>query len=511
MSAGEQVYTSSVNNSKYSTAAAWVQAYILEEPVCNMCSGNTKGDGESDLSLREMTTFFQDLGVPNALVGSNPATTDYQPWEEALSGGVARPKLNLSKSHQPDVDRITRFDVDAVVVEVSSLEALRGFRFSYYPRSNRNLRKPIHMWFHGRRLDRCHYIRFGEAIYTQDIELFIVFPRMPFVKETFLTKEQHALWINEVVLPALRSRLLPTLMQHFPATWAIGTSKMRAKHNEHRTPDVGGTNAIHYPVKETFVPGLWEAMLGRLSDPRLVIFRGMFIVLQTYGTKLVWNDSCFSNLRTSVFTDLNKSMNRAYLVRQKTYFDIGKEMISKSGRIYWWKTCYLQDWLASVDLKTYVASRLYPVHSTRDAAAMTLALTQRHFMHPHIVYAQWYSSYKELRDVGKVFPFTNLNIESVLIPTNLLQLWSKAGGAYGRSNLIEQLVRDAGKQSYFESKQRLELAHSDSREESFGTCEEYRILLEVFEDLDLDSRPCREAEPRPYYSVPTKEAILFMR
>jgi hypothetical protein len=300
-------------------------------------------------------------------------------------------------------------------------------------------------------------------------------------------------------------------MQHFPATWAVGASKMRAKHNEHRTPDVGGTNAIHYPVKETFVPGLWEAMLARLSDPRLAIFRGMFIVLQTYGTKLVWNDSCFSNLRTSVFADLDKSINQAYLVRQKTYFDIGKETISKSGRIHWWKTCCLQDWLASADPKTHVASRLYPVHGTRDAAAMTLAPTQRHFMHPHIVYAQRYSSYKELGDAGKVFPFTNLNIESVLIPTNLLQLWSKAGGAHGRSNHIEQLVRDAGKQSYLESKQRLEFALSDSREESFGTREEYRILLEVFEDLDLDSRACREAEPRPYYSVPTKEALLFMR
>jgi hypothetical protein len=31
---------------------------------------------------------------------------------------------------------------------------------------------------------------------------------------------------------------------------------------------------------------------------------------------------------------------------------------------------------------------------------------------------------------------------------------------------------------------------------SVGAREEYRILLEVFEDLDLDCRPCRQAEPR---------------
>jgi hypothetical protein len=357
----------------------------------------------------------------------------------------------------------------------------------------------------------CRHIRFGEAIHAQNLEIYIAFPSMPFIKETFLTKDQHALWINEVVLPSLRSILPPTSMQHFPATWAIGASKMRAKHNEHRTWDVGGTNAIHYPVKEAFVPGLWEAMLARLSDPRLAIFRGMFIVLQTYGTKLVWNDSCFTALRACVFADLDKIVNREYFVQKKTYFDVGKESISEVGRIHWWKTCCLQDWLASMDPKAHVASRLYPVAGTRDAAAINIQPSQKHFMHPHLVYAQRYGSYKELADAGKIFPFTNLNIESVLIPSNLLQLWSMAGGASGRSNHIEKLVSDAGKRSYFESKQRLELAYTDSANESFGTREEYRVLLEVFEALDLDSHPCRQAEPRPYYSVPIEEAVLFIR
>lgn len=81
------------------------------------------------------------------------------------------------------------------------------------------------------------------------------------------------------------------------------------------------------------MPGLWEAMLAMLSDPRLSIFRGMSIVLQTYGTKLVWNDSCFSTLRTNVLTDLDKSINREYLVSEKTYFDVGKETVSALGRI----------------------------------------------------------------------------------------------------------------------------------------------------------------------------------
>ena len=98
----------------------------------------------------------------------------------------------------------------------------------------------------------------------------------------------------------------------------------------------------------------------------------MFIILQIYRTKLVWNDFCFTALRANVFTDLNKSVNQKYFVYKKTYFDVGKESISKVRYIYWWKTYYLQDWLASMDLKTYVVSRLYPVASTQDTIAMNI-------------------------------------------------------------------------------------------------------------------------------------------
>ena len=73
--------------------------------------------------------------------------------------------------------------------------------------------------------------------------------------------------------------------------------------------------------------------------------------------------------------------------------------------------------------------------------------TQKHFFYPQVVYAQRYSNC-----IAKVFPFTNHNIESMLIPGNLLQLWSKAGGSHGRANHVERLVTDAGKASYAESK-----------------------------------------------------------
>lgn len=95
-------YAASVNESKYSTAAAWVQAHMLEESVCSTCSGNASKSGEGELSLQEMTTFIRRTGIPDALAGSGVVASDGKPWEEALSGGTARPRLNISKSHEPD-------------------------------------------------------------------------------------------------------------------------------------------------------------------------------------------------------------------------------------------------------------------------------------------------------------------------------------------------------------------------------------------------------------------------
>ena len=309
-----------------------------------------------------MAHFIKDLGLPDALATIHPSEARRNlPWEEILCGGQTPPLLDISKSHQPDTNLTPQFDIDAVIAEAKSLEALRGFRFYYYPRPRRNLDKPIHVQFHGKSLHLCPHIRFGEAIHAQDIEVYIGFPNMPFVKETYLTEEQHALWIDGVVLPSLRDQLPPTLMQHLPATWAMGASKMRAKHNEHQTWDVGGTNAIHYAVHEAHIPGLWEAMLAKLGNPHLAMFRGMFIVRQSYGTKLVWNDSCFSTLRARVLRELDKSLDLSYLVRDKTYFDVGKETISGSGWIQWWKMCCLKSWLASTDPKDHIARRFYPV------------------------------------------------------------------------------------------------------------------------------------------------------
>lgn len=141
--------------------------------------------------------------------------------------------------------------------------------------------------------------------------------------------------VDMVVLPSLREVMPPSSMQHFPPSWAHGAAKMRTKNNEHRTWDVGGCNPIHYAVHEEYMPGLWERMLARLVHPSLADFRGMFIVIQTYGTKLVWNHSRFTQLREDFQSQISQLVRLEHLNLSRTYVDLGKESITQGpARIY---------------------------------------------------------------------------------------------------------------------------------------------------------------------------------
>lgn len=499
------------------SAAQWIENHMIEESTCLKCQQPPVPDTPHKFqSLSDITAFLQETGLPDVL--HQPMEAPIPPpqdplWKKVLTGGPDRPTLNMNLSNRSPLPRIQRFDIDAFIAEARSFQALRGMRFSYYPRPMQNAHKPLHIWFHSQRLHRCRHIRFAEGLHDQHLWVHVAFPRMPWKKETYLSGVQHERWIDQVVLPSLREVLPPSMMQHLPPTWAHGAGKVRAKNNEHRSRDVGGFTPIHYAVPGNYLPGLWERMLAKLADPSLAEFRGMFMMLQVYGTKLVWNHERFSALRDDFLHQLQSLVRVEHLNLSKTFVDIGKEYITPDPvHIHWWKRCCLQHWWESMTPENHTRARFYPVNGLRDVAMMTIEPSQKHPMHAQgLVYAQRYNSYKEIIDARTVYPFTNKNIESLLVPTDLLQLWAQAGGSVGRSKQIKNLVVEAGFRSYQRSKSRVDLSLRAAEGHSFGTREEYRVSWELFQQLNLDRSPHQPNHAFPYLSIPTSDAVRFMR
>lgn len=256
-------------------------------------------------------------------------------------------------------------------------------------------------------------------------------------------------------------------------------------------------------------------MLAKLADPTLREFRGMFIVIQMYSTKLVWNHPDFSELRRDFVGQLHYIVDIQHLNLKKTYVDIGKECVSEdSPRIYWWKRYCLQNWVLTLNPKNHATIRYHSVSRMRDLASVNFTLSQDHSANTQgLVFAQRYNTYKEISDGHKTFPFTNKNIESLLIPPDLLQLWARSGHGGGRSKHIQRIVLDAGLQSYLNSKTRLHQGLLATQAQSFGTREEYRVSWSLFHELDLPGELSNNQapNPKPYMSIPTAEAESFLR
>ncbi|KAJ5882688.1 uncharacterized protein N7473_011122 [Penicillium subrubescens] len=333
---GDRELSLAYSEQVFPSAVEWIERYMGDEPACYRCRAPGLEHG-SGWSMKDMAAWIRQSGLPDILNQSisDPLPPPHDPlWKTVLTGDPSVPPLSACPPHAANHTRNIRFDIDALIAEARSLAVLRELRFSYHPKPMHNVQKSIHVLFHGKQLHQCRHIRFAEGLHDQHLWLYIAFPRLECSRETYLTKSQHALWIDQIVLPSLREVMPPTYMQHLPLTWAHGAAKMRAKHNEHRTRDVGGTDLIPYAIKEEYLSELWERMRAKLIHPSLAEFRGMFIVVQTYGTKLVWNHENFTQLRNDFCRQLSSLLNLAYLDESKTYVDIGKECLSGPSNIH---------------------------------------------------------------------------------------------------------------------------------------------------------------------------------
>ncbi len=135
------------------TAAAGIEEHMLEELVCENCLAGMKLGAADGLSLEEMTELFRTSGLRDSIRESKPISPPVigeDDWKRVLAGGDRPPSISIGNSHEVDPDLSVVFDVDAFIAEAASFEAIRGFRFSYYPKAVQNLDKPLHVWYHGK-------------------------------------------------------------------------------------------------------------------------------------------------------------------------------------------------------------------------------------------------------------------------------------------------------------------------------------------------------------------------
>jgi hypothetical protein len=126
-----------------------------------------------------------------------------------------------------------------------------------------------------------------------------------------------------------------------------------------------------------------------------------------------------------------------------------------------------------------------------------------------LVYSQYYNLTKAPFDAQKVYALQPPVYENLAIDPLYLRQLRQAG----RASITDQATLKKG---YLLSKQRAALNLRESVNRSFGIREEHRISLSLFRQVlqnwdSITPSPDNEAEPLPWFSVPTTDVLHFLR
>lgn len=185
------------------------------------------------------------------------------------------------------------------------------------------------------------------------------------------------------------------------------------------------------------------------------------------------------------------SINDQYLLPNRLWIDIGKEIIPyssyngvQSSYSALWKSCCLTSIAESFKLgnpKLSTTNVQYQIALLNNHANMTLRLGKTHpLFQLGLVYSQFYCSFKELWDAGKTYPFQDKSLEALCIDPGLRSLWAQESRGITTNWNYDKVLK-----SYLKGKQRIAVAlnAANTKKKSYGIREEHRMTWNMFHKL----------------------------
>ena len=491
---------------------------------------NSAPDGEPVLSLKQLVEFWKSLGVPNALSIPSPRSgtgqgraTDID-WCSVLSGGDQRPRLCFEKS-QHGAPSITRtWDVDSIISWASCLSINRGLYVTYFPPVSRNLKSSVHVFHQGKPLHLLPHVRLGNGRQSPQFGVYAFFPDISHDLRTtsFLTKEERRLWIDRLLLPAIRRWCPPDVIQHHPRSFDDVESKAYSRRRENCSGKAYHDMDMHHYLPQQYLAAIWSHMGQSTGHPDLTKFRGMFLVLSAKNIKLEVRASTFQECRTNIINHLSEVFDWSKADLSNTWIDIGLEDTATSGSwTFLMKSRCLDHWIDSMrhsDKSPLIASELFNWNLTGQAGSARVETRQTHpLRRGGIAYGQRYNLHKDIfstaaKDARGLFGEPHL--EGMTCPPSLLDAWIVAARRYRNSGLVTSLKSTQQLQRVRKVFQALKFrgdrALTSSLETSFGGREEYRISWALFMDVN-PSTAVACGSHRPFWVLPTADVNEFMR
>ena len=449
------------------------------------------------------------LDLPDLLDRSDTNVEDGNiPWESLLAADLEDgPILSLQRTEDQfrarldaesvRIDRV--WDVDSFFGRVTSLAAFKGgFRLGYQPPFLRRITQNPRVLFAGHKIHKLKQLRLGSGVLAAGAgyDCHVFFPSMDVPAETHLTASQQELWIDRIVLPALRASCPADILQHHPRSFQevsrkAGVGSEAFLHRQHTVID------IQYSIPERYLAAVSDMMRTICdNDPALFAYKNFFFVVSAHDLKLLTKRSTLGQCQADFLDHLTQRFhfNPTIFPSVDCWVDVGYEDtpsgVTGSAVTLLRKRPCTSAWSKIFNCPHSRANHLkqdtYPWAATAMATSVTATMMERNSLVSAMAHNKAYNLHKDIfsTPLKNYSPFDNPQLEGLSYSQDVLADWAKANSRYGS---VLGLQREKIVQTLVTTKCRVAAALTASAKTNFGARAEFRINISVFERLTTDT------------------------
>ncbi|CAO2655090.1 Nn.00g032270.m01.CDS01, partial [Neocucurbitaria sp. VM-36] len=264
---------------------------------------------------------------------------------------------------------------------------------------------------------KYHHRYFGRLSHVSEIDIYWVWPEYPIEagRSPYLTTEEARIWTEEILLPAIRANDHQADNSARPERYDDAVRDSEA-HKEGYVGPSSDYRPLDYRLNAEYLEEIWLDITNKVQEPGYGKFRGVQIFFSSKGIKgnAVGEDSrfySFANCFRQWDAELRRALNYNFLQEDKWYLDFARQFTVESrGRekshVLLWKKCCLEECIRNLYGQRRTQTSFYNHAFLRDACNATVEPLPSHPMYKFgLRYTQLYSSYKNIFDARKQWPF----------------------------------------------------------------------------------------------------------
>ena len=323
-------------------------------------------------------------------------------WKGLLGGNKNPPQLSFAKSESrflssdaaSDIFIQCYWDIDSFFTCVMTLAAHKhGFWLSYLPFFLHHIQQPSHITINGVVLHKVKHLHLSNSVAEAGYNMatYILFPHLPIdgpEGTTHLNCEQQAIWIDEIIWPALLASCSHHILQHHPQSFLDAECKSQVKQEAYLW-STGQPINVQYSLPAHVLHKFW-VQVQQFAWQHIQFCQPVLMVMG-HNLKLLtqWDSSTAMRADFLDWLEYSLNMQEVTMPQNDAWVDLGIEDVPlNDGITLLQKTPCLQSWMSQFCCPCHsltqcchqrpqhcIKTAHFPFMMTWDAGSVTVTLS----------------------------------------------------------------------------------------------------------------------------------------